>query len=206
MEEHLTFNQRVGGSSPLTHTIAVRGRSMRILIDLDSVLMNLLPTWLYHLNMQAKSKLTVEDITAWDISKFFPTLTKEQIYAPFSWGFFWKETTPIDGAIEFVNKLIADGHKLYVCTSTHYTTLQHKLENGLLRYFDCFNYKDIIVTYDKHLINADILIDDYQENLKDFKGKRILFDYPYNRECPTEYYDIRCKNWTEIYDYIKSLT
>lgn len=178
---------------------------MTILVDLDDVLMSLMPYWCKWLNKYSKYKVKEKDIKQWDITSHYPDLTKDQIYAPLFNKEFWKTTRPIKSSIKYVNQLIKDGHEVYICTATHYASLKDKLENGLLRYFNCFNYKNIITNYNKHLMKADILIDDYPENLKDFEGIRILFNKSYNKNSHESYFDVRCDSWKEIYNYINQI-
>lgn len=53
---------------------------LRILFDADDVAETLLEGWVRTLNERYGTTTLVEDVTDWDISKAFPTLTKQQIY------------------------------------------------------------------------------------------------------------------------------
>jgi 5'(3')-deoxyribonucleotidase len=64
------------------------------------------------------------------------------------------------------------------------------------------NYKDVIVTSKKHLINCDFLIDDYEENLRHSNAVKILYDMPYNKTCDKITYDFRVTGPEDIYEII----
>ncbi len=53
-----------------------------ILIDIDDTLIELLPAWCKWLNNLYSLNVKPGEVTDWNIAKFFPTLTKEQIFEP----------------------------------------------------------------------------------------------------------------------------
>ena len=53
---------------------------LRILFDADDVAETLLEGWVKVLNERYGTTTSVEDVTDWDVSLAFPTLTKQQIY------------------------------------------------------------------------------------------------------------------------------
>lgn len=73
---------------------------MVILVDMDDTIENLMPAWVDWLNEKHGTSVSVEDVTEWNVSKFFPTLTRSEVYAPLSDDDFWKTVTPKDGAVE----------------------------------------------------------------------------------------------------------
>ena len=56
-------------------------RHLTILVDMDDTIENLAEAWVAYLNARHQTSTNLSDITDWDISKAFPTLTKEQVYA-----------------------------------------------------------------------------------------------------------------------------
>lgn len=110
---------------------------------------------------------------------------------------------PKEGAVEYVKKLIDDGHKVYICTSTYYKTIVAKLENCLFRHFPYLSWKDVIICHNKQLMNCDYLVDDGAHNIVGtYKG--LLMDAPHNKSF-NEYDNnvTRVYNWQEIYEIIK---
>ena len=55
---------------------------MKILIDIDCVCNNLVEEWILYLNNKYNLNVKYEDITNYDITLAFPTLTKKQIFEP----------------------------------------------------------------------------------------------------------------------------
>ena len=63
--------------------------------------------------------------------------------------------------------------------------------------FPFISTRNIIYTGYKWLLKGDYLIEDNPRQLDDFSGKRILFDYPYNRNADV-FFHYRVNNWKEI--------
>ena len=56
-------------------------KRLTILIDMDDVLENLVECWVAALNRKHGTTVKPEDITNWLIGEFFPSLTKEELFA-----------------------------------------------------------------------------------------------------------------------------
>ena len=55
-----------------------------VLLDMDDTIVGLCEAWCKRLNDTHGTSTKIDDITEWDISKFFPTLTREQVFARMS--------------------------------------------------------------------------------------------------------------------------
>lgn len=93
---------------------------LRILFDADDVAETLLEGWVKALNERYGTTTSVEDVTDWDVSKAFPTLTKQQIYGVLQEDEVWANLTPMPGAQEYLKRLYDEGHELYMVTATDY--------------------------------------------------------------------------------------
>lgn len=175
---------------------------MVIVTDFDDVMNELLVHWLEVLNTIYFKHVLYENVTDWDMTKAYPDLTPKQIYSPLESEEFWDEVEPNYQAIYYIHKLIKEGHKVLVCTASKYTTLKAKFDNCLFRYFDYLTYKDIIICQDKSLIQCDVIIDDYWENIKNSKAIKILKRSPYNKKADP---DFEVYDWKEIYEIIENL-
>lgn len=82
---------------------------LNILVDMDDTLEELLVAWVAWLNKTYQTTVNAHDITDWRVSKFFPMLTEEEVFAPLSIEAFWKTVTPEPQAQYYLNKLIEDG-------------------------------------------------------------------------------------------------
>ena len=181
-------------------------KHLTILVDMDDTIESLASAWVDYLNARHGTTTKLTDITGWDISKAFPTLTNEQVYAPLFEDDFWDCVKPIDGASESLQKLIADGHKVLIVTTSNYQTLAAKMEQVLFHYFPFLTWNDVIITAHKQLIKGDVLIDDGIHNLEGGDYFKILMTAPHNR-----YYDAdknrmyRVTSWSETYSVIQAL-
>lgn len=171
---------------------------LTILFDADDVAEMLLDSWVNTLNDRYGTSVCVEDVTDWDVSLAFPTLTKEQIYGVLQDSELWSNLTPMPGAQECLQRLYDEGHDLYMVTATDYRTCRAKIER-ILELFPFLDVNHIIIAHNKQMIKGDILIDDGPHNLINGDYRKILFDRPHNRKFDAAANDmLRVKSWKEI--------
>ena len=168
---------------------------MRILIDLDDVLFPLLEPWVFSLNAKYCTNVLPSEITSWDIAKFFPTLTIDQVFQPLFNELFWKRLKPIPGAVETVKRFIQEGYNVSVVTASYHETISWKM-NNLFKWFPFLKWDDVIVTHNNKTIKGDILIDDAPQNLIGGDYEKILFRTHSNIQ-----FDITGKDIWEVYGW-----
>ncbi len=179
---------------------------MIVLIDADGVLEDLSQKWVTYLNEKYGTSVRYEDLTEWDMTAAFPSLTRDQVYEIDRDEEFYSRLEPIPGAVEAVGRLLEDGHELYVVTTTPYQVVKPKMERAIFRFFPCFTWKNIIITANKHLIRGDVLIDDGVHNLVGGDYRKILVTAPYNRNFDAEANGmIRVGSWDEIYRAVSAM-
>lgn len=177
---------------------------MKILVDVDDTIGDLLSAWLDFLNNKYGTNIHNDEITEWDITKFFPSLTREQIYEPLHTDEFWKTVKPKPGAAKYMKLLLDAGFEIYLCTSTDYRNIRAKFEFFIKKYFPFIKWDDVIVTHKKQMIKADYLIDDGVHNLEGGEFTKLLVSSPHNRAYNAEANGmIRVNNWHEIYRLLK---
>lgn len=135
-------------------------RKLTVLVDMDDCIEKLSFAWSKYLNHKYGLNVPYEAINQWDVSKAYPTLTKDQVYGPLLEDDFWDWVEPIDGAAETLLKLKEDGHDVLIVTASTYHTIKAKMEKVLFRYFPFLTWDDVIITCRKHLIAGDVLVDD----------------------------------------------
>lgn len=176
-----------------------------ILVDMDDTMEELLPAWVTYLNNKHHTSVPPNGITDWDIEKFFPELTKEQVFEPMYIDSFWATVQPKPDAVQYVKRLKDDGYNILICTASFYQTLQAKMDDVLFKHFGYLTWENVIVTPHKQMVRADFLVDDKPENLIGGCYKGILMDAPHNRWFNEKEHNIhRAKSWQEIYEIIKS--
>lgn len=176
---------------------------MNIGLDMDDVLVDLSSTWVEWLNNKYHLTVDKNDIKCWSMSKYFP-LTDAQIYEPLYTKSFWENVPPKSGSIEAFHELKALGHTVKVITASDYRTLVYKFNDCLFKWYD-ISQKDVIVTKNKDWINCDLLCDDYQENLRNFSGVRVLMSAPHNEEAPQHLYDYKIDSLDQLIPIVDSL-
>jgi 5'(3')-deoxyribonucleotidase len=179
---------------------------MRIFVDMDDILVNLLDEWLIYLNnYKGVTPRTEEDITQWNMRIAYPTLTDSELYGCLSDPDFWERVQPVPGAYKNLKRLKDDGHEIYVSTSSYPLSFWVKTEHCLFKHFDFLTPKNVICINNKSLLDGDVMYDDYHENLRKFKGIKILRNKPYNINVDTPYVDFRIDTWEEFYNIINEL-
>ena len=177
-----------------------------ILIDIDDTIENLCGAWVDWLNREYGTSVDYTQITQWDISKFFPNLTKEQVYEPLHNPHLWEYVQPKDGAVEYVKKLIDDGYNVYLCTTTDYRNVKPKFESVIQKHFPYISWNQVIVIDKKQMVKADALIDDGVHNLAGGDYIKILVSAPHNMAFNApENGMYRVNNWKEIYSLVHRL-
>lgn len=170
---------------------------VKIGIDYDSTLFNTIDVWIDLYNKKYNDKLTINDFKFWDIHKSLPKEKSNKFYSILDNNELWENIKPLNNAVEVVKDLNEE-YEVYIITATHHNHIKIKSEI-LLKYFPFIEYKQIISCYYKQLINVDIMIDDNLENLIGGKYRKILIDYPWNRDVDDCGRGIeRFKNWKEI--------
>lgn len=179
---------------------------MVILVDMDDICVNLLHEWLVKLNnIPGVVPKTENDIVNWDMKLAYPMLTTNQIYSPLYDADMWDRVQPVEGAYIYLKKFINDGDKVYIATASYPDSYFIKTSKCLFKHFDFLTPRNVICIHDKHLLNGDILFDDYHENLRNFKGIKVLRNKPYNRNCDEECFHFRIDTWEEFYNIVQEL-
>ena len=174
-----------------------------ILVDMDDTIENCTEAWVHYVNERFGTHTDPESLRDWDVSKAFPTLTREQVYSVTFEDGFWHTVKPIDGAAEYMKKLIDDGNKIYIVSCAAYETMRVKMKDVLFKYFPFIEWKDVIVASRKQMIKADYLVDDGVHNHIGGEYKSLLYTAPHNCEYDAEANGmIRVNNWEEVYRII----
>lgn len=172
-----------------------------ILCDADDVIENLIDCWVSAINQKFGTTVKTSDITDWDVSLFFPTLTKAQVYEPIIGKDIWSNLERIPGCFE-VLKEINEKHILRIVTATHYNTCDKKVER-ILELYPFLHWNQFIITSHKQLVQGDYLIDDGVHNVVGGKYQGILFSRPHNQSFDAQAAGvIRVSEWSEIHPII----
>lgn len=173
-----------------------------IIIDMDDTIAETTSTW----QARLKEKYGVDpvkEITEYNMKKFYPTLTDDQVYGIIREPDFFRILPPIEGAQEAIQDFISRGWDVRLGTVLHPDTKHGyvaKLE-WVEEYLPDLAGKTIVFGgHDKTLIWGNILVDDHPKHIEGFRGEiPIIFDRPWNRELEKR---LRATNWKEAHQYI----
>lgn len=173
---------------------------------MDDVLENLTTAWVAYLNRKYGTEVSPEDIVDWSVDRFFPELSRQQVYEALMDDELWRAVRPLEDAPEVLQELIRDGHDVFVVTNSHYRALTAKMEDVLFAYFPFLTWDQVIIARNKQMVRGDILIDDGVHNLVGGDYIKILMDRPHNRSFDAEAAGMyRVSGWREIYSLITQI-
>lgn len=167
---------------------------------------NFVECWIDALNKTYIANVKVSDVNNWDISPLFPSVPKKDLFKPIDNPEFWNNVKPLDGSVEYIKRLIDDGHEVYVVTASHPNTVKPKLEKVLRVYFPYIPYKNVIIAHNKQMIKGDILIDDAPHNLIGGDYLKLLMTAQHNLGFDAIENDmIRVDSWEHAYRVISDI-
>lgn len=169
-----------------------------VAVDVDGTVAGLHPVWLGRYNYDFNDNLQVEDIVDWNIHQFAKPECGKQMYKYIEDPSLYNDVLPITGSLEVISELKVERKDLrfvYVTNSTIGTA--GRKYTWLKQYGFLDKQDDYVEAKDKSLIKADMLIDDYQENLISFIGYKLLLHSAWNRAF--RHPDVcRVNNWFDI--------
>lgn len=178
---------------------------MKILIDIDDTISNFGETLVNWLNKTHNTNYKKSDIANWEWFRD----NFDNPWQPTEYKSFWKQIKIDKNAIYFIEKLAEEGHEIYLVSASFPSdTLGYKIRKTLSNFNEnLINRNNVIICYNKGMINGDIRIDDGIHNLYD-GCINILYTQPWNIIFKNEEnnpFFIRKDNWKEIYEFIKTI-
>ena len=184
---------------------------MRVLVDIDEVLNNLVPTLLKKYNNKYSDNIKLKDITDYHLHKFLKPECAN-IFKEFVNDETIINLTVRPFAVEALTE-INKNTQLYFVTAGHPSTAKAR-DKWLQKYFPFYSGNQLVLCRDKEIIDADLIIDDCADNIiKSRCRHKFLFDMPWNQnsnlhkagiKLPSD--TVRCYDWEHIlreYRWIK---
>lgn len=176
---------------------------MRVLVDMDEVLNDLVPTILAKYNEKYNDNIEISDITNYHLHKFLkPECTN--IFKEFVDDDLILSLNVKPYAIEVLEQLNKD-NQIYFVTAGHPATAKAR-DKWLQKTFPFYRGNQLVLCRDKHIIKADLMIDDCPNNIIAAQcSHKFLLDMPWNRATNLHKYGIklpihtvRCYDWQHI--------
>jgi len=180
----------------------MKKQKLKIAIDMDHVIADLMKKWLKYYNKKYKDNLTIQDIKTWNLISYVKHECGDKIYDILYKNNFYLDLEVVENSIEVTKKLIKK-FDLYIATDVMVNPrsmdAKYKwLQNNFLHIPD----RNYIFCGDKSIVNTDFLIDDGLHNLEKFKGTGILMNAPWNQNSNKF---IRVNGWKDIEKYFKGM-
>jgi 5'(3')-deoxyribonucleotidase len=176
------------------------GKILTAAFDLDRVSADLESKWLIEYNYLWNDNLTLKDWNSWDVSSFVKPECGKKVYDIIKRPGFYADLEPVKYSQYVIDKLVKnDKFEVAFASASPKQAYTDKYE-WVKKTYPTVNPDNILFVKNKALVNADILIDDGVHNLEVFKGIKILYDAPWNRN---EDRFVRVKDWIDIYTLFK---
>ena len=181
---------------------------MKIGIDVDNTIVNTTSCVIAQHYADTGEKLTLDDIKTYYIENYVSDDYKDDFHLIFLKKQMWKRVKVIPHCVEVIKRLHDRGNSIYFVTSTEPQNVAKKAR-FLQRTFPFLDIrKRLITTHCKQMIKCDVLIDDYEENLKNGSYFGILMNYPWNRNFDDASDDkiYRVFDWTQVEAMLEVIT
>lgn len=176
---------------------------MKVLIDMDGIVADLLGKWLRVYNDEYGANLCKEDVHCFDMNQAFPghlnlvpIIFREK---------FFDDLEVIDGAQTGVQRIRDAGHDVRFCSAVCSDDSARAKLSWLRRYFDVSS-KHVYLCNEKWDVLGDVLIDDKPENqenwLKHTQKPVFSLEHPYNRHVKGVHL---APDWQELTDLFFSV-
>lgn len=167
---------------------------MIILIDFDQVIYDQLSEALEIYNSRYGTNIRKEDIKDYSLPQDILDCMGEVKYLGNS----------IDNAEYWIRELMKN-HEIYLLTASMKENFMDKVA-WIERNLPELGYKRVILSQDKCLINADVIVDDYQYNILGHPAKyRFLIEAPYNEHITPSDRIVKVKNLQKVVELLDGL-
>src|SRR4051812_33143333 len=177
-------------------------RRLRIAIDMDEVMADALGEHLRRYNHAFGGTLAPADLEGRHLEQCIPAEHRVATEAMLDPTFF-EELAVMADCQEVLRELMVN-HDVFIVTAAMDVPCSFDAKyRWLQRHFPFIPTSNLVFCGDKHIVDADYLIDDRARHFARFKGKPLLFSAPHNA---AEMRYPRVSSWGEIRDHFAGLT
>ncbi|WP_078555484.1 5' nucleotidase, NT5C type [Bacillus alkalicellulosilyticus] len=174
-------------------------RQKTLLIDMDSVICDLMTEWHKRYNQEYNDDLSVEKLLCWDSEKYVKQKCGLKIYDFLDEPGLFLNLKPIENSIEVLQRLHTK-FNIFIVTSSRTYAYTEK-EQWVEKLLPFIGKNQLIFAHKKEMIRGDLLFDDAPHHLLAFTETNrlaIAMDYPYNRSVNVP----RVSNWLEFEQFV----
>lgn len=178
-------------------------KPLTILVDLDGTVVDLMSVWLdcYNAEMaEDDEEVHIENVST-ELSKC--CRAGKRVYEFLNRDGWFRHLPELDGAVDAVKELHDQGHRIIICTSPGQSVYAPSDKFAWVQDHMPFLKlpNDLIIAHDKHLICADVLIDDNPRKAGPFRkawpaSKVVGIAWPYNRN-EADLFDLRAADYLD---------
>ncbi|PWK11334.1 5' nucleotidase, NT5C type [Tumebacillus permanentifrigoris] len=166
-----------------------------LLIDMDSVICDLMTEWHRRYNEQYDDDLCVAKLQCWQTEKYVKPECGMKVYDFLDEPGLFLNLLPLPDAVEVLERL-SHAYEILLVTSSRTHAYTEK-EQWVERRLPFIGKHNLIFAHRKEMIRGDLLFDDAPHNLLSFQssGREVVaMDYPYNRAVSVP----RVSSWLEF--------
>lgn len=159
----------------------------RIIVDMDCILTDLFTPIFRILDKEFGIRAAVEDLTQWDMVKCSPLdqMPARDLYGIFRRPGFFRNLEPLPGALEGFRSLYDAGHELVIVSTPTGPESAGDKYRWLAEHLPYLPEKDVFLGSHKHMVKADVIIDDRGETLERYhqewpQALCLGIHFPYN--------------------------
>lgn len=167
---------------------------LRVLVDLDEVGANCLQSWLDIWNREQSQSLTIDDIKQWE-------MPDPRMYEIIARPGFFANLQPLPGFVEALRWMKGAGIEVILVTASMAPSAVLEKRWWIGKYLPFMETQDIVIALKKHIITADVLIDDSPHNITAYREAHLdatilIPAYPHNASMGL--LGIRIEGWQDM--------
>lgn len=166
-----------------------------LLIDMDSVICDLMSEWHKRYNDDYNDNLSVEKLLCWRSEDYVKAECGEKIYDYLDEPGLFLHLEPLPYSIDVLKRLSKHYDVLIVTSSRTYAYTEKEL--WVEKHLPFIGKKNLIFSHRKEMIRGDLLFDDAPHNLIAFTKtgrSAVAMNYEYNQQVDVP----RVNNWLEF--------
>ena len=187
---------------------------MRIIIDMDGIVVDAAEKWLRRYNGFYGDSLTKDDMIHWNFQDIVKPEAKKYVGKIWRCPGFFDDMKPMPGAKAAIKALKKVGHEVRICTSPASEDSARAKLAWCSKHLK-MRWSHVFICGDKHWVEADLLIDDKPKNITNWLGAgrphAMTIAWPFNKElegvvdCYAQSYRDTEAAWKQIVDAVAAI-